>query len=113
MAFRAALDKMTAAATTATTGSVYFRNMFSRYLVTAKTGHPLVAGRFPRVRDSDHIAGAIKQMLPAADGQGLPRSVICWPNSGLRVHVPVGRHDLCGAVPANMPPSITSSVPVT
>jgi hypothetical protein len=38
MAFRAALDKMTVAATTATTGSVYFRNMFSRYLVTAKTG---------------------------------------------------------------------------
>jgi hypothetical protein len=36
MAFRAALDKMTVAATTATTGSVYFSNMFSCYRQTAE-----------------------------------------------------------------------------
>ena len=54
MALRAALDKMTVAATIATTGSVYFRNMF---FPLSACHRRLVASRRPLVRDSDHIEG--------------------------------------------------------
>jgi len=68
MALRAALDKMTVAATIATTGSVYFRNMF----FPLSACHRLVASRRPLVRDSDHIQG--ETACAVAEVQGVRAS---------------------------------------